>query len=240
MLQINCGACRHVGPADHVERRARQPVADFYKGKQIRMVVRTTPGGDYDQYSRLLARFMGKHIPAIRSSWSSTCRAAAAVAANYMAQVAPRDGTVVGIVSQGLAADQALACRRSSRTDLARVQLDRQWSIPTNCWWCGTPRRPRRLRMPSIASPPSAPGAGSRLRAYPAFYSNVLGQVQDLVFGYPVGQHIDLAMERGEGRRRAAPTYSGWMASKPTWIHEADHSADQAGVEKSRRCRTCR
>ena len=38
-------------------------VSDFYKGKQMRFVIRTTPGGDYDQYSRLLARFMGKHIP---------------------------------------------------------------------------------------------------------------------------------------------------------------------------------
>src|SRR5215467_1033929 len=40
-----------------------EPVADFYKGKQIKFIVRTTPGGDYDQYSRLLARFMGKYIP---------------------------------------------------------------------------------------------------------------------------------------------------------------------------------
>jgi hypothetical protein len=40
-----------------------EPVADFYKAKQIRFVIRTPPGGDYDLYSRILARFMGKHIP---------------------------------------------------------------------------------------------------------------------------------------------------------------------------------
>ena len=44
------------------------PVADFYKGKQIKFIVRTTPGGDYDQYTRLLARFMGKYIPGNPSS----------------------------------------------------------------------------------------------------------------------------------------------------------------------------
>ena len=57
---------------------AADAVADFYKGKQIRFIVRTTVGGDYDQYSRLIARFIGKHIPAIRRSSWSTCRAAAA------------------------------------------------------------------------------------------------------------------------------------------------------------------
>src|ERR1700690_1316850 len=38
-------------------------VSDFYLGKQIRFIVRTPPGGDYDQYTRLVARFVGKHIP---------------------------------------------------------------------------------------------------------------------------------------------------------------------------------
>jgi tripartite-type tricarboxylate transporter receptor subunit TctC len=42
---------------------AADPVADFYKGKQIRLVIGTPPGGDYDLYSRILARFMGRYIP---------------------------------------------------------------------------------------------------------------------------------------------------------------------------------
>ena len=42
---------------------AADPVADFYKGKQMQFIIRTPPGGDYDSYSRLLARHMGRHIP---------------------------------------------------------------------------------------------------------------------------------------------------------------------------------
>ena len=42
---------------------AADAVADFYKGKQIRVIVRTLPATDYDAYSRLIARFMGKYIP---------------------------------------------------------------------------------------------------------------------------------------------------------------------------------
>src|ERR1700747_605821 len=85
--------------------QAADPVADFYAGKQIRFVIRTPPGGDYDQYTRLLARFMGRHIPGNPSLIPVNMPGGGGItAANYMAQVAPRDGTVIGIVSQGLAA----------------------------------------------------------------------------------------------------------------------------------------
>src|SRR5215831_3872500 len=95
------------------------PVADFYKGKQIRFVIRTPPGGDYDQYTRLLARFMGRHIPGNPSLIPVNMPGGGGItAANYMAQVAPRDGTVIGIVSQGLAADQALGMSSGLKADL--------------------------------------------------------------------------------------------------------------------------
>src|SRR5262245_35743171 len=96
-----------------------EPVADFYRGKQIRMVVRTTPGGDYDQYSRLLARFMGKHIPGNPQFVVVNMPGGGGItAANYMAQVAPRDGTVIGIVSQGIPAHQALGQSPQLKADL--------------------------------------------------------------------------------------------------------------------------
>src|SRR6187200_3438532 len=94
-------------------------VADFYRGKQIRVIVRTTPGTDYDQYSRLIARYMGKHIPGNPSMVVVNMTGGGGIiAANYMAQVAPRDGTVIGIVSQGLAADQALGMSPQLKANL--------------------------------------------------------------------------------------------------------------------------
>jgi hypothetical protein len=52
----------------------------------------------------------------------------------------------------------------------------------------------------------------------PAFYNNVLGTKFKIVFGYPGGQDIDLAMQRGEVEGRGTNPYAGWMASEPTWI----------------------
>ncbi len=210
-------------------------VADFYKGKQIRFIIRTTPGGDYDQYSRLLARFMGKHIPGNPQLIAVNMPGGGGItAANYMAQVAPRDGTLIGIVSQGLAADQALGMSPQLKADLrefhwiANVVHSNQLLVV----WHTSPTKTledAKKRVTTIGTT----GAGSASVQYPAFYNNVLGTKFRIVFGYPGGQHIDLAMERGEVEGRGTNPYSGWMASKPTWIpQKLIIPLIQAGVDK--------
>jgi len=210
-------------------------VSDFYQGKQIRFVVRTPPGGDYDQYTRLLARFMGKHIPGNPTLIAVNMPGGGGItAANYMAQVAPRDGTVIGIVSQGLAADQALGLSPQLKADLrefnwiANVIYSNQLLVV----WHTSPTKTladAKRRETTIGTT----GAGSASVQYPAFYNNVLGTKFKIVFGYPGGQHIDLAMERGEVEGRGTNPYTGYMASKPTWIpQKLIVPLIQVGVEK--------
>src|ERR1043166_3104702 len=211
------------------------PVADFYKGKQIRFVIRTTPGGDYDQYTRLIARFIGKYIPGNPAIIPVNMPGGGGItAANYMAQVAPKDGTVIGIVSQGLAVDQALGMSPQLKADLrefnwiANIVHSNQLLVV----WHTSPTKTiedAKKRETTIGTT----GAGSASVQYPAFYNNVLGTKFKIVFGYPGGQHIDLAMERGEVEGRGTNPYSGWMASKPTWIpQKLIIPLIQAGVEK--------
>jgi tripartite-type tricarboxylate transporter receptor subunit TctC len=155
-------------------------------------------------------------------------------AANYMAQVAPRDGTVIGIVSQGLAVDQALSSSPQLKADLkefnwiANVVYSNQLLVV----WHTSPTKTiddAKKRVTTIGTT----GAGSASVQYPAFYNNVLGTKFKIVFGYPGGQHIDLAMERGEVEGRGTNPYSGWMASKPTWLPEKKIiPLMQAGLEK--------
>jgi tripartite-type tricarboxylate transporter receptor subunit TctC len=197
-------------------------VADFYKGKQIRFIVRTQTGGDYDAYTRLLARHMGKHIPGNPSMLVVNMPGGGGItAANYMATVAPKDGTVIGIVSQGLATDQALGASKGLKADLkqfgwiSNVVYSNQLLVV----WNASPTKTledARKRETTIGTT----GAGSVSVQIPAFLNNVYGTKFKIVFGYPGGQVIDLAMERGEVEGRGANPYSGWMASKPTWIPE--------------------
>jgi tripartite-type tricarboxylate transporter receptor subunit TctC len=210
-------------------------VSDFYKGKQIRMIVRTTVGGDYDQYSRLLARFIGKHIPGNPSVLVVNMPGGGGItAANYMAQVAPHDGTVFGIVSQGLATDQALGMSPQLKADLREFNWigNVVYSNQLLVVWKTSPTKTiedAKKRETTIGTT----GAGSASVQYPAFYNNVLGTKFKIVFGYPGGQHIDLAMERGEVEGRGTNPYSGWMASKPTWIPTKQIiPLIQAGLEK--------
>lgn len=214
---------------------AADAVADFYKGKQIRFVVRTTVGGDYDLYTRLIARFINKYIPGNPGIVVVNMPGGGGItAANYMAQVAPRDGTVIGIVSQGLAVDQALASSPQLKADLrefnwiANVIYSNQLLVV----WHTSPTKTiedAKKRVTTIGTT----GAGSVSVQFPAFYNNVLGTKFKIVFGYPGGQHIDLAMERGEVEGRGANPYSGWMASKPTWIPQKKIiPLIQAGLKK--------
>src|SRR5919201_366037 len=83
------------------------PVADFYRGKQISLIIRAAPGGNYDTYMRLLGRHMMRHIPGNPTELPQNMPGAGGlVALNYVADVAPADGTVITMVSATSPMDQ--------------------------------------------------------------------------------------------------------------------------------------
>ncbi len=201
---------------------AADPVADFYAGKQMRFIIRTPPGGDYDQLSRLLARHIGKHIPGKPNVTPQNMPGGGGiVAANFIGQVAPRDGTFLTMVSQGLPVDQALGLNPSLKVDLREFNWlgNMANSNQILAVWHTSPTRnldDARKRVTTIGST----GAGSMSVQLPAFYNNVLGTKFRIVVGYPGGQHVDLAMEQGELEGRGTNTYTGYMASKPHYLKD--------------------
>ncbi len=214
---------------------AADPVADFYRGKQIRVIVRTLPATDYDAYSRLIARFMGKYIPGNPSMIVVNMTGGGGIiAANYMANVAPRDGTVIGIVSQGLAVDQALGMSPQLKANLrefgwiANVIYSNQLLVTWHTSQTKTLEDAKR-RVTAIGTT----GAGSASVQYPSFYNNVIGTKFKIIFGYRSGAEIDLAMEREEVEGRGTNPYSSYMGSQPTWIPQNKIiPLIQAGLEK--------
>src|SRR5215510_5385780 len=156
---------------------AADAVADFYRGKQIRVILRTLPATDYDSYSRLIARFMGKHIPGNPSMIVVNMTGGGGIiAANYMAEVAPRDGTVIGIVSQGLAADQALGQSPQLKANLrefnwiANVVFSNQLLVTWHTSETKTLEQAKQ-RVATIGTT----GAGSASVQYPLFYNSLIG-----------------------------------------------------------------
>jgi tripartite-type tricarboxylate transporter receptor subunit TctC len=84
-------------------------IADFYRGKTIRMIIGYGPGGGYDLYGRLVARYLGKHIPGQPTVIVRNMPGAGHLRmANWLYNVAPRDGTVLATTPQSIAIEQVL------------------------------------------------------------------------------------------------------------------------------------
>jgi tripartite-type tricarboxylate transporter receptor subunit TctC len=198
------------------------PIADFYKGKQMRLIIRTGPGGSYDLYARLLAVHIGRHIPGNPTVVPVNMVGGGGIkAANYVATVAPKDGTILTIVSQGLAVDQALGLTSGLQADLRDFH------------WIGNMSSANQVTVTWHTSPTQTlddakkretvigtTGAGSISTQLPAVYNNLLGTKIKLVLGYPDGADINLAMERGEVEGRATNPWSSYKASNPRYVEE--------------------
>ena len=84
--------------------RAQGSVADFYRGRNVTLIVGYSAGGGYDTYTRILARHLGKHIPGNPAIVVQNMPGAGSLKlANYLYNVAPKDGSTIGIFSRGMA-----------------------------------------------------------------------------------------------------------------------------------------
>jgi tripartite-type tricarboxylate transporter receptor subunit TctC len=190
---------------------AADAVAEFYAGKQIRFIIRSGVGGGYDQYSRLLGRHIGKHIPGQPS----------VRAANYVAKIAPQDGTILTIVSQGLPVDQALGLNPSFTADLR----DFHWvgnlssSNQVMVTWHTSPTKTFADLMKRETTI-GATQAGSISVQMPAVLNNVVGTKIKIVFGYPDGRDVNIAMERGEVEGRATNPWASYVAVTPHLVEQ--------------------
>src|SRR5215475_11725980 len=115
--------------------------ADFYRGKQIRLISGHPVGGDYDIGARFLAKHLSRHIPGQPVIVVQNMPAAASVAAaNFIYNQAPRDGTVIGSFSRNLASQ--------ARMGLPNIEAD-----PRRFNWLGGYSLPSRVCVNWHASP---------------------------------------------------------------------------------------
>jgi tripartite-type tricarboxylate transporter receptor subunit TctC len=211
------------------------PVADFYRGKQIRFIIRAGVGGTYDLYARLLGRHMGAHIPGNPTILPVNMSGAGGIkAAMYVAELAPRDGTTLTIVSQGLPVDQGLGLNPSLQTDLRAFN------------WVGNMSSAGQVVVTRHTSPTQTlgdalnratvigtTGAGSISVQLGAVLNNVIGTKFKLVVGYPDGNDVNLAMERGEVEGRSSSPWPSFRAATPHYVlDKLITPIVQVGIEK--------
>ena len=188
---------------------AADPVEDFYRGKQIRIYIRAAPGGNYDVYSRVLGRHMSRHIPGNPAIVPVNMPGGGGlVALNYVANAAPRDGTVLTMITQSFPMDQALGLDQNLKVDMRSLNFIGNMSNTNESLYTAKSSPTRtladaRVRETVIA----ATGIGSIVTQLSAVYNNVLGTRFKVIYGYPSGPEMTLALERGEveGRSTSNP-----------------------------------
>jgi tripartite-type tricarboxylate transporter receptor subunit TctC len=176
-----------------------EAVNEFYRGKQIRLVIGNAVGAEYDLGGRLLARHLGRHIPGYPAVIVQNMQGAAGIlATNYLYNAAPRDGTVIGSVSRNIPIQGALG-RENLKAD------------PRQLGWIGGSGLPSRVCYVAQSSPITQPadlfrrelvvggaGAGSALSFVPIALQRVLHMKFRLVEGYRGIADAVVALQRGE------------------------------------------
>jgi len=193
--------------------------ADFYQGKQVTIVVGFTPGGTYDLTARLYARHLGKHLPGKPGVLVQNMPGAGSlVAAANLYNVAPKDGTVLGVVGGGTVIEPLVGTAQG-KYDARRFT------------WIGGRTRDNFLCLVWQTVPVAtiadvrrrdvivgATGPGSRTMTFPKALNELAGTKFKIVSGYPGGNEISMAMEKGE-----VEGYCGWSLDSlnsraPDWL----------------------
>ena len=198
-----------------------QPVADFYKGKTIRLLIPAAVGDSYDTEGRLIARHLTKYIPGNPTILPENMPGASGRnVASYIYNVAPKDGSVLALVQQSVVLAQAMR-QTGINFDAAKFN------------WIGTPSAPisvlavwhtagvktieeAKHKEVTIGSTSTA---GNNF-VYPKLMKELVGAKFKIITGYPGGAPIDLAMERGEVQGRGSNPWNNYKLAHPQWITE--------------------
>jgi tripartite-type tricarboxylate transporter receptor subunit TctC len=203
---------------------AQDAVAQFYKGRQITVIVGSSAGGGYDIYARLLARYMPKHIPGNPSMIASNMPGAGSNAAvAHVYNVAPKDGTVIGAPQNSAIMDAlfdaTLGNARRLRHDATR--LVHIGSATTDHYVCIARADAPVKTFKDVLRQEFLIGAsqpGTSTRDYPAMLNNTTGAKIRQVSGYPGTREITLAIEKNEVHGLCGFSWSSLQAQKPDWI----------------------
>jgi tripartite-type tricarboxylate transporter receptor subunit TctC len=207
-------------------------VADFYKNRSVSMIIGYSVGGGYDAYARLLARYIGRHIPGEPSIVPQQMTGAGSLrAANYLFSVAPKDGSVLGTFSRSMGIAPLLG---QVEFDSRKFSwLGSMTDDDTTCvTWNSSPIKTWDdfLNKPSKLG---GLGADADPDIWALLYKNVFGAKLQLVSGYPGTNDVVLAMERGEVDGLCGLSWSTIKTRHAEWL--TSHAATiivQAALKK--------
>jgi tripartite-type tricarboxylate transporter receptor subunit TctC len=198
---------------------AQDAVADFFRGRQVDIIVGSSAGGGYDSYARLISRYFGNHIPGNPTVVVENMPGAGSnKATGYIYSVAPKDGTAIGAVFPGALLEPLIGD--------VKVQHD-----PNKLFYLGSANSDVYICFVRSDAPArtfrdvfshevilGASNAGGTTRDLPAMLNNLLGTKFRIVTGYAGSKEITLAIERNEVNGACGLGWTGLPTMHPDWF----------------------
>jgi len=211
-------------------------ISDFYHGKTMQMIIATSPGGDYDTRGRLLARHMNRLIPGEPTIIPQNMPGGVGIAAaNHMAAAAPRDGTVLHMLMQNMPAHQAIGGQGVKFDTRKLIFVGNTTDTPNviNSWHTTGITKIEQVKTQELIV--GAAGTATPAAYYPAALNAMAGTKFKIVAGYPGGNDVNLAMEKGEVGGRGSNSWASWKSLNPKWIAEGKvHILVQIGLQRAK------
>src|SRR5580704_16108396 len=176
-----------------------QAADEFYKGKQLSVMIGYGAGGSDDLWARIISRHIGEYVPGHPTIVPvNTPGAGSLLLANQITNTQPKDGTVIGLINRGIPFEPLLGG--------AAIRFD-----PLKLSFVGSPDRDTAVCAANKNAPVKtvqdlynqelivgATGSGADTEVYPSFLKNLLDMKFKIIAGYPGSRDILLAIERGE------------------------------------------
>lgn len=175
-----------------------QSPEEFYKANRVTIVVGSPPGGGYDSYARMLARHISRLIPGQPTIIVQNMPSVASItAANYVVNIAPRDGSVIGAVQREIATVQLTG---GPGPKFVATELNWLGSLLSEPSLCAIATRTGVMSFADVFKTeyPVGSTGPNGLEHHPAMFNNLLGAKYKVVRGYKASGDVALAVERGE------------------------------------------
>ncbi len=193
-----------------------EQVADFYRGKKITMYVGSSTGGGTDIYGRLIARFIGNHIPGNPQVIVANVPGAnGLVSANQLYRTLPKDGTAIATFDRAVAM-QAIWANPAAQFVATELNWIGSTNIDTSTcvtWHASGIDTLEKFMTREVIM-------GSSTIYHANLLNTLFGAKLKLVQGYPGGNDVLLAMERGEVQGRCNWSWSSIISTKPDWVRD--------------------
>src|SRR5205809_2989894 len=198
-----------------------QNPTDFYRGKNLDLYIGYSAGGGYDVYARALARHMGRFVPGNLTIVPKNMPGAGSlVLANWLYNVAPKDGSAFGTIGRGTAFDPLLGSTKA-QFDATKFNwigsMNDEVSVCVS-WHTTGIATLEQVMQKELTVGGTGPAADTD--QFPKVLNATIHTKFKIIAGYPGGNDIDLAMERGEVMGRCGWSWSSVVATHKPWVDD--------------------